>query len=392
MIVIMVHFNSWPLPMTDIPRFLDLRDTLQVRSCFLFGPRQTGKTTLIRQNFSEHKVYNLLDQSLFVRLSRNPALIRQELESTDQIVVIDEIQKMPVLLNEVQLMIEEQGIRFLMTGSSARSLLKKGTNLLGGRARSRNLHPLIRRELADQFDLQRALQFGLLPSIFFSESPIEDLEAYTGAYLTEEIAAEAIVRNLSAFSRFLQVAALCHGQMLNFSQVANDAQVAVTTVREYFQILKDTLLAHELPAFNETRKRKAISTSKYYLFDIGVARSLQGRRDLPKKTAEYGEAFETYIFQELKAFADYHQITNLHYWRSKSQFEVDFILDLRVAIEVKAKANINAKDLRGLKALREEGLFDRYVVVTMEDRARRVDDIELLPWADFLDRLWNRDL
>jgi predicted AAA+ superfamily ATPase len=392
MIVIIFYFNSWPLAMPDIPRYLDLRETLQARSCFLFGPRQTGKTTLIRQNFSEHKVYNLLDQSLFVRLSRNPALIRQELEATDQIVVIDEIQKMPVLLNEVQLMIEEHGTRFLMTGSSARSLRKKGTNLLGGRARSRNLHPLIRRELADQFDLQRALQFGLLPSIYFSESPIEDLEAYTGAYLTEEIAAEAIVRNLSAFSRFLQVAALCHGQMLNFSQVANDAQVAVTTVREYFQILKDTLLAHELPAFNETRKRKAISTSKYYLFDIGVARYLQGRRDLPEKTAEYGEAFETYIFQELKAFADYHQITNLHYWRSKSQFEVDFILDLRVAIEVKAKANVTAKDLRGLKALREEGLFDRYIVVTMEDRARWVDEIELLPWADFLDQLWNRDL
>jgi len=358
----------------------------------LFGPRQTGKTTLIRQIFSEHKVYNLLDQSLFIRLSRNPALIRQELEATDQIVVIDEIQKMPVLLNEVQLMIEEQGIRFLMTGSSARSLRKRGTNLLGGRARSRNLHPLIRKELADQFDLQRALQFGLLPSIYFSESPIEDLEAYAGAYLTEEIAAEAIVRNLSAFSRFLQVAALCHGQMLNFSQVANDAQVAVTTVREYFQILKDTLLAHELPAFNETRKRKAISTSKYYLFDIGVVRYLQGRRDLPVKTAEYGEAFETYIFQELKAFADYHPLTDLHYWRSKSQFEVDFILDLRVAIEVKAKANVTARDLRGLKALREEGLFDRYIVVTMEDSARRVDEIELLPWADFLDQLWNREL
>jgi len=272
----------------------------------LFGPRQTGKSTLIRQEFAEYRTYNLLDQSLFLRLSRNPALIRQELKSTDQIVVIDEIQKMPALLDEVHLMIEEQGIRFLMTGSSARSLRKKGANLLGGRARSRSLHPFIKKELGHQFDLQRALEFGLLPSIYFSDSPMEDLEAYAGAYLTEEIAAEAIVRNLSAFSRFLQVAALCHGQMLNFSQIANDAQVAVTTVREYFQILKDTLLAHELPAFNETRKRKAISTSKYYLFDVGVARHLQGRRHLPERTPEYGQAFESYIFQELKAFNDYH--------------------------------------------------------------------------------------
>lgn len=392
MIVIICAFNICQYAMQDIPRYLSLRGTLQTRSCFLFGPRQTGKSTLIRQEFADFKVYNLLDQTLFIRLSRNPALIRQELRSGDQIVVIDEIQKMPTLLDEVQLMIEEHGIRFLMTGSSARSLRKKGTNLLGGRARSRNLHPFIRKELGHQFDLRRALQFGLLPSIYFSDSPVEDLEAYAGAYLTEEIAAEAIVRNLSAFSRFLQVAALCHGQMLNFSQIANDAQVAVTTVREYFQILKDTLLAHELPAFNETRKRKAISTSKYYLFDVGIARYLQGRQDLPEKTPEFGQAFESYIFQELKAFTDYHQLTNLHYWRSKSQFEVDFILDLRIAIEVKAKVNISVKDLRGLKALREEGLFDRYIVVTMEENPRWVDEIELLPWHDFLDQLWNQEI
>ena len=383
---------SWRTSLEDIPRRLSLHKTLKNRSCFLFGPRQTGKSTLIRNEFAGHKVYNLLDQALFLRLNSNPSLIRQELEPTDQIVVIDEIQKMPNLLNEVQLMIDECGIRFLMTGSSARSLRKKGTNLLGGRARSRNLHPFTRAELLDQFDLQRALEFGLLPPIYFSDAPVEDLAAYTGTYLREEIAAEAVVRNLSAFSRFLQIAAICHGQMLNFSQIANDSQVPVSTVREYFQILKDTLIAYELPAFTETRKRKAISTSKYYLFDIGVARTLQGRRGLPERTQEYGQAFESYLFQEIRAFCDYHLLTDLHYWRSKSQYEVDFILDLRVAIEVKAKRNIGNVDLRSIKALREEGLFDRYIVVTMEENPRKVEEIELLPWEDFLDQLWSGNI
>jgi uncharacterized protein len=378
--------------MEDIPRQINLHRTLEQRSCFLFGPRQTGKSTLIRNEFAEHKIYNLLDQALFLRLNSNPSLMRQELESADQIVIIDEIQKMPNLLNEVQLMIDQFGTRFLMTGSSARSLRKKGTNLLGGRARSRSLHPFTRIELQSQFDLARALEFGLLPPVYFSEAPFEDLAAYTGTYLREEIAAEAVVRNLSAFGRFLQVAALCHGQMLNFSQIANDAQVPVTTVREYFQILKDTLLAYELPAFNETRKRKAISTSKYYLFDIGVARYLQGRRGLAERTQEYGFAFESYLFQEIKAFSDYHLLTHLHYWRSKSQYEVDFILDLRVAIEVKARRNIANVELRAIKALREEGLFDRYIVVTMEENPRKVDQIELLPWKDFLDQLWGQDI
>ena len=266
------------MPPPIIPRRLDLRAIVERKSCFLFGPRQTGKSTLIRQQFADCPVWNLLDQKQFLRLSRNPALIREALAERGgaAIVVIDEIQRLPALLNEVHLLIEEHGIRFLLTGSSARRLRRRGVNLLGGRARSRVLHPFVRVELGGRFDLDRALEHGLLPPIVFSESPAEDLAAYAGDYLREEVAAEAIVRNIGAFSRFLQVAALAHGEMINFANLASDAQVPASTVREYYEILKDTLIAHEVPAFTDTRKRKAISTSKYYLFDVGVARQSAG--------------------------------------------------------------------------------------------------------------------
>lgn len=371
-----------------VSRYLNTRGILQSRSCFLFGPRQTGKSTLIGQQLDGYPNYNLLDQSLFLRLSRNPSMIREALTTEDSVVVIDEIQKMPELLNEVHLMIERHGVRFLLTGSSARSLRRKGVNLLGGRARSRNLHPFVRGELAERFNLDRALEYGLLPPIFFSDSPAEDLASYAGDYLREEVAAEAIVRNVGAFSRFLEVAALAHGQMINFASLASDAQVPASTVREYYQILKDTFIAHEVTAFTESRKRKAISTSKYYLFDIGLARHLQGRRGLAPGTPEYGNAFESYIFQEIKACCDYHRLAPPRYWRSKSRFEVDFIFE-GLAVEVKAKKTVNPRDLKGLKALREEALLDHYVLVTLEPRPRVVDGITILPWPDFLDRLWS---
>ena len=375
------------MPTPIITRYLDARKLLKQKSCFLFGPRQTGKSTLIRQQLADVRTYNLLDQTLFLRLSRNPALIRESLTPDTRFIVIDEIQKMPALLNEVQLMIEERSIRFFLTGSSARTLRRKGINLLGGRARSRVLHPFVSAELGDHLCLERALEFGLLPSIYFSDAPAEDLAAYAGDYLKEEVAAEALVRNIGAFSRFLEVAALSHGQMINFSQVASDAQVPASTVREYYGILQDTFIAHEVPAYTETRKRKAISTSKYYLFDVGLARHLQGRRGLALGTVEYGEAFETFVLQEIKAFCDYHLLGPPRYWRSKSQFEVDFIAGT-LAIEVKAKKTVSKRDLKGLMALREEALMTHYVLVSMESTARQVDGIAILPWQEFLDRLW----
>ena len=379
------------MPQPFIDRRLNVRDILERRSCFLFGPRQTGKSTLVRQQLGDFPTFNLLDQDLFVRLSRNPGLIRETLALDATVAVIDEIQKMPALLNEVQFMIEERGVRFLLTGSSARSLRRKGVNLLGGRARSRTLHPFVRAELGERFNLARALEYGLLPSIHFSDAPREDLAAYAGDYLKEEVAAEAIVRNIGAFSRFLEVAALAHGEMINFSNLASDAQVPVSTVREYYAILKDTFIAHEVPAFSGTSKRKAVSTAKYYLFDIGLARHLQGRRGLAPGTPEYGSAFESYIFQEIKAFCDYHLLDGPRYWRSKSGFEVNFLFE-EVAVEVKAKRVVGARDLRGLRALREENLFTQHLLVCMEPMPRLLDGIRVLPWEAFLDSLWAGEL
>jgi len=372
----------------EVSRHLRIAKVLAGKSCFLFGPRQTGKSTLIRQQLAGCPVYDLLDQSLFLRLSRNPALIREALTPETSLVVIDEIQKFPALLNEVHLMIERHGIRFLLTGSSARSLRRRGVNLLGGRARSRTLHPFTRHELGARFDLHRALEHGLLPPVYFSDAPDEDLAAYAGDYLKEEVAAEAVVRNVGAFSRFLIAAALNHGQMINFAGFANDTQVPASTARAYYDILKDTFIAREVPAMTETRKRRAVSTSKYYLFDIGLARHLQGRRGLAPGTPEYGEAFESFIHQEISAYCSYHQLDPPRYWRSKSGFKVDFVFQ-GLAVEVKAKANVGARDWRGLAAFDEEGIAKRRLLVCMEPMRRVVGGIEIMPWDAFLDALWQ---
>ncbi len=303
-------------------------------------------------------------------------------------VVLDEIQKLPVLLDEVHRLIEQRDLRFVLTGSSARKLHRGGVNLLGGRARSRTLHPFTYRELGPDLVLGRALDRGLLPSIYHSDSPREDLRAYVGSYLKEEVAAEALTRNVPAFSRFLEMAALCNGTMVNYAAVGSDAQVPVSTVREYFQILDDTLIARFLPAWTRSRTRKAIGTAKHYLFDIGVARTLQHRSGLAARSPEFGEAFESYIFHELSTYIDYTEEIPLAYWRSTSNFEVDFVLGDATAIEVKSKDPVGDRDLRGLRALKEEGLLKQYVVVSLEARPRTVDGIQILPWKEFLDRLW----
>ena len=373
----------------SIKRHLDLKSLLSKKSVFLFGPRQTGKTELIRQQFPDHKYYNLLDRGLYLRLQTDPTLIRKELTKKDKLIVIDEIQKIPELLDEIHLMIEENKINFLLTGSSSRSLKSKGVNLLGGRARERHLHPFVMIELEEQFDLLKALDVGLIPSIYFSDAPVEDLQSYCGHYLKEEIAGEAKVRNIGAFSRFLEVAGLCNGQMINYSQIASDAQVPVSTTREYFQILYDTFLATEVTAYNQTLKRKPITTSKFYFFDLGVARFLQKRRGLQEKSPEYGEAFEHYIFHELSAYCSYHQKEPVRYWRSTSQFEVDFIFDQRIAIEVKAKGVISPRDLKGLKALREEELLEQFILISNVATDYEEDGIRVMNWKSFLSLLWS---
>ena len=371
-----------------IPRRLDLNALLANKSHFLFGPRQTGKSFLIRQTLPQARVYDLLDNATFLALSQRPQRIAEELPAGESaLVVIDEIQRLPALLNEVHRLIEQRQVRFLLTGSSARKLRRGGVNLLGGRARIKHLHPLTCRELGDQFELARTLQAGLLPAIYFSDDPRADLEAYAGTYLQEEIVAEGATRNIPAFGRFLRIAALCNGTMVNFTNVANDAQVPRTTVYEYFRILQDTLILHELPAWRRSVKRKPIVSSKYYFFDPGVVASLQGRQVSPG-TPEFGELFETWLHHELASYRDYHSAEPLAYWRSTSGFEVDFVVGDHTAIEAKAKETVGAQDLRALRALAEEKLLKRHLCVSLEPRRRIVEGIEIWPYREFIDALW----
>jgi len=371
-----------------IERIIKLPSLLQKKSHFLFGPRQTGKTSLIRHSLKGVRSYDLLDHSVYLSLSQNPSRIAQEINPRDKIVVVDEIQRLPVLLNEVHRLIEERGIRFLLTGSSARKLRRGGVNLLGGRARTKYMHPLTYRELGNQFDLLKAIGRGLLPSIYLSDDPHADLEAYTGSYLQQEVVAEGVTRNVPAFSRFLRVAALCNGTVVNFTNVSNDAQVPRTTVYEYFEILKDTLLLYELPSWRKSKKRKPLTSSKYYFFDVGVVANLQGRQFRPG-TPEFGEAFETYLMHELVSYTDYISGEPLNYWRSTSGFEVDFILGEHTAVEVKAKENVSARDLKSLWAFAEEKNLKRYLCVSLEPRKRNLGNMTVLPFRDFLEALWS---
>lgn len=371
-----------------IQRLVDLPEILGRKSYFLFGPRQTGKTLLIHHTLKDVPVYDLLDSSTYLSLSQNPGRLSEQITGRDGIVVIDEIQRIPDLLNEVHRLIEERGVRFLLTGSSARKLRRGGVNLLGGRARIQYLHPLSCRELGAGFELSRAAERGLLPSIYFSDDPGADLEAYVGTYLQQEIAAEGATRNIPAFGRFLKTAALCNGKVVNFTNVASDSQVPRTTVHEYFEILRDTLVMHEVPAWRKSRKRKPLVSSKYFFFDVGVVSALQGRM-FRMDTPEFGEAFETLVFQEIIAWSDYRSGEPVSHWRSTSGYEVHFIIGDHTAVEVKAGRNMSSRDLRSLRALTEEARLKRYLCVCREERPRQIEGITVLPWKQFFDGLWN---
>jgi predicted AAA+ superfamily ATPase len=357
----------------------------------LFGPRSTGKTTLIREQIKGAKIYDLLKNTTYTKLLKNPELIEQEY-SGEQVIVIDEIQKLPSLLDEVHRLIEEKKIVFLLTGSSARKLKHGGANLLAGRAWSASLFPLLSREI-DDFDLIRCLNYGALPQVYTSEDPLEELESYVSTYLQEEIKAEAVTRNVQAFAEFLDIIAISNGNEINYESLASDCQVSPNTLKNYLQIMEDTLIGFTLPAFVKTKKRKAITRSKFYLFDIGVTNHLANRSQIKEKSKEFGDAFEHFITLEVRAYLSYTRNKNkMSYWRSTSQSEVDLLLSDKVAIEIKGTENVQAKHLKGLKALREEEIFSKYIVVSNDQNVRVIDHIEILPWKHFIDILWNGDI
>lgn len=372
-------------------RALHLRALAAQRSLLLFGPRQSGKTTLLRAEFPGAPYYNLLESETYRDLARRPELIRQQLTGRERVVVIDEIQKLPVLLNEVQAMLDRnKKVRFVLTGSSARNLRNGGVNLLGGRAWVAHLYPFVSPELDFQ-GLDRRLQIGSLPAIYESESPQEELKAYVGAYLREEVRAEGLVRAIEAFSRFLDVAGLSNGNLVNFTETGSDAGVPPRTVREYFHLLEDTLLGTMVEPYRGTVRRKPVSTTKFYFFDIGVANHLNRRASVAPGSPEYGAALEHLVFLECQAYLSYRRLElPLTFWRSQSKMEVDFVIGDEMGIEVKASANVSEKHLSGLRALAEEVPRIRKLVVCLERKARRTEDgIEILPVEEFLRKLWG---
>lgn len=379
-----------PLKNDYVPRILDLRSRIAEKSHFLFGPRQTGKSTLIRNTLPEAVIFDLNASRDFLNLSRDPSLISDAVMPDTEVVVIDEIQKAPNLLNDVHHIIETRGVNFLLTGSSARKLRQKGVNLLGGRAHMLRFHPLLMRELDDQFNLIKALSIGTLPSVYLSNSPRQELGDYVDVYLREEIRAEGLIRNLQSFSRVLEIVALCNATIVNFEKVASDAQVPRSTVREHFEILKDTLVLSELPAWRQGLRRKPITRSKFYFFDLGIVSAVLGRTELRPATPEFGYAFKTWLMHELNSWIDYQGFEQrLSHWRSHSGYEVDFLIGDAVAIEAKATAHVSNQDLRNLKAISDEHTFKNRICVSLETRQRIRDGVEILPYQVFLNNLWD---
>lgn len=374
------------------PRVLDLHKLLKKKSFFLFGPRATGKSFLIRHQFDKTvPIINLLRSELYLRLIAQP----DELESIintyahPDLIVIDEVQRVPMLLNEVHRLIEEKNLKFLLTGSSARKLRGKEVNLLAGRAREAQLFPLTSTEIPD-FNLERYLQYGGLPPVYQSEEPEEELVAYVDTYLREEIQAEALVRKIPAFSRFLLTSALTSGQILNFTAIASDAGVPVATVREYYQILQDTFIGFLVPGWTKTLKRKAMSSAKFYFFDLGVRNTLAQIQSIVPSSEIFGQAFEHFIALELRAYLSYRRKRqSLHYWRTQHGQEVDFIIGEKIAIEVKTTNRVTEKHLQGLRLLAEEQLCQRYWLVSFDKVARHQHGCEIIYWQDFLAQLWG---
>jgi len=367
---------------------------------FLWGPRQTGKTTLLRQAYGDGRWVDLLKAEEFRRYLTRPELLRQEIEAEAptprQQIVIDEIQKVPALLDEVHWLIENRGLHFALCGSSARKVRRGAANLLGGRAMRYELHGLSASEIGSEFDLDRMLNHGYLPRIYGASRPKRMLDVYIADYLKEEVAAEGLVRNLPTFSDFLDVAALRDGEIVNFSKIARECGVSSHTTKSHFQILEDTLLGRWLPSYRKRPKRRVIRAPKFYFVDVGVVNRLAKRGELLPGSELYGKAFENWVFHELSAFVSYRDFDgDLSYWRLASGIEVDFVLgDMRVAIEAKSSARITRDQLKGLRSLIEDQpRVGRRIVVCREPRARKTDDgIEILPVASFVRRLWAGDL
>ena len=364
-------------------------------SIFLFGARQTGKSTALRMQFPDAIYIDLLDTSLKSRFRRRPSLVYEMLHDKAEgtLVIIDEILEVPELLSEVHRLISECGIVFILCGSSARKLKRKGKNTLGGRALPVYMYPLVSKEIPD-FDIDRAVNYGMLPSHYLAKNPTRQLAAYIEVYLKEEIREEALVRNLGAFQRFLEVAALTDGEMVNNNNIAQDCGVSASTVSSYFDILEDTLIGFRIPAFRKVMKRRLVQAPRFYYFDIGITNHLLHRKELVRGTTDYGHAFEHLVIQELVAWQHYmHSEEELSYWRTYTGIEVDAVLgDGRAAIEIKSVEEVLPRHLKGLKTFADEYPKSRRIIVSLDVINRVTDGIECLHVTDFFKQLWEKGL
>lgn len=364
-------------------------------SVFLWGARQTGKSTLLRQLFPDALWFDLLKSDIYRRYQKEPLQFREVIlaNASSNVVIVDEIQKIPELLDEVHWLIVNHQIRFILSGSSPRKIIRSGSNLLGGRALRYELYPLIQSEIPE-FDLVKALNNGLLPRHYLTSTPNKLIEAYVGNYLRDEIVSEAKIRNINAFTQFLEAAAFSNGEMVNYTNIAAECGVSSVTVKEYFQILEDTLIGRFLPSFQKKPKRRVILAPKFYYFDVGIANYLLKRGKIEIGSEAFGNAFEHFIYQELHAHSKYSDRNYaISYWRTTSQIEVDFILgDHEVAIEVKGTNSVQTRHLKGLRSFSEEYPVKKLIVVSNDPQTRIIGGITVLPWRLFLEKLWNSEI
>lgn len=361
-------------------------------SIFLFGSRQTGKTTVLHQQFPDALFFDLLDTNVRRRLQLRPVLLYETLKDkpAGTLVIIDEIPEVPELLGEVHRLIVERQLLFILCGSSARKLKRKGHNTLGGRALPVYLYPLVSAEIPD-FDIDRAVNYGTIPPHYLARNPWRLLAAYIDVYLKEEIKEEALVRNLDAFQRFLEVAALTDGETINNNNIAQECGVHATTVSSYFDILEDTLIGYRIPAYTKVMKRRLSQAPRFYYFDVGVANYLLHRKNLVRGSVDYGHAFEHLVVQELVAYLHYsHSEEKLSYWRTYTGVEVDIVLgDARIAIEIKSTEEVQSRHMKNLKAFAEEHPGCKLMIVSLDVFTRQMGNIECIYVMDFFHRLWT---
>ncbi|MCP4269096.1 MAG: ATP-binding protein [Candidatus Brocadiaceae bacterium] len=382
-----------------IKRILDI-SLPSSKSAFLWGARKTGKSTYLKNIFPNSIRFDFLMTDLFFSLSKNPALMREQILSKNNSkqlkhpIIIDEVQKIPSILDEVHWLIENKGLRFILCGSSARKLKRGHANLLGGRAWRFEMFPLTSREIG-RINLLKALNSGLIPTHYLEDGYRKSLRSYVQDYLKEEIMAEGLTRNIPAFARFLDSLGYSNGELTNFSNIARDCGVDSKTVREYYQILEDTLLGTFIVPFKKKQGRQAITkAAKFYLFDVGVAGILSKRIIQEEKGVLFGQAFEHFILMEILAHKSYKEADyDVQFWRTKTGNEVDFILqDGEIAIEVKGTNRVDKTDLKSIMIFQEEYKPDKSIVVCNEKHPRKHREIEILPWQDFLSALWSGDL